>query len=279
MIWEKDRLKPIQPYIVLDTEHFYQEVYLRQGISHFYTYQVKNGANLRMVPDGCIELYFEYTDDGMCGFARGTPISYKEECMKNTQEVFGVRFMPGVQPEIISATMRDLFDQSVPLEDIMKGDMGWLKDLEQETDFYQRIRVFLENYTKVEKRRVKPYGKKELAMMVKQLIYKSDGLIKVAELEEHTDYSVRYINKVFIEEMGFSPKVFCKIIQFQRAIEFLNYGAPDKMTDAAVALGYYDQSQFIRDFTKYAGITPKKYLKLLQEKNYKSKVNDTYFFK
>ena len=88
-------------------------------------------------------------------------------------------------------------------------------------------------------------------------------------MQEKTGYSVRYINRVFIEEMGFSPKTFCKIIQFQRSLEFLNYGAPDKMTDAAVALGYYDQSQFIRDFSKCAGITPKKYLMLVRDKGYK----------
>ena len=36
------------------------------------------------------------------------------------------------------------------------------------------------------------------------------------------------------------------------------------MTEAAVNLGYYDQSQFIRDFKKYAGITPKQYLKRIE---------------
>ncbi|MGN1175844.1 MAG: helix-turn-helix domain-containing protein [Roseburia sp.] len=111
------------------------------------------------------------------------------------------------------------------------------------------------------------------------MVYESDGKIKVEELQEKTGYTVRYINKVFIEEMGFPPKTFCKIIQFQRALEFLNYGAPDKMTDAAVALGYYDQSQFIRDFSKYAGMTPKKYLNLVEEINYKSRVKNTNFLK
>ena len=128
---------------------------------------------------------------------------------------------------------------------------------------------------KAERKREKPYGKNELALSVKQRVYDSDGKIKVSELGEHTGYSERYINKVFIEKMGFSPKTFCKIIQFQRALEFLNYGAPDKMTDAAVALGYYDQSQFIRDFTRYAGITPKSYLKLVEGKQYQTKIKDT----
>ena len=44
------------------------------------------------------------------------------------------------------------------------------------------------------------------------------------------------------------------------------------MTDAAVFLGYYDQAQFIHDFSKYAGITPKKYLNLVKEYQYQNKI-------
>ena len=123
-----------------------------------------------------------------------------------------------------------------------------------------------------EKRREKPYGKKELVWSVKQMVYHSDGKIRVEEMQERSGYSARYINKTFLEEMGFSPKTFCKIIQFQRSLEFLNYGAPDKMTDAAVALGYYDQAQFIHDFSRYAGITPKRYLKMVEELQYRSRI-------
>ena len=277
MIWKKDKLRPTQPYFVFDTEDFFQEIYLRQGISHFYTYHVSKAEGMRVVPDGCIDLSFEYNGTEMRGYACGTPIEYKIEKRPEFHEVFGVRFMPGVQPELIDVTMRELFDKRVPLEQIIKGDTLWLEKMAAETDFYQRIRVFLEAYTKAEKKREKPYGKKELVLSVKQMVYESDGKIKVSELEENTGYSVRYINKVFIEEMGFSPKTFCKIIQFQRALEFLNYGAPDKMTDAAVALGYYDQPQFIRDFKKYAGMTPKKYFKLVERRDYKSKVKETSF--
>ncbi|MDD6305846.1 MAG: helix-turn-helix domain-containing protein [Clostridiales bacterium] len=277
MIWKKDKLRPTQPYFVFDTDDFFQEIYLKQGISHFYTYHVNGAKGMRVVPDGCIDLSFEYNGTEMRGYACGTPIEYKIEKRPEFHEVFGVRFMPGVQPELIDVTMRELFDKRVPLEQIIKGDVQWLEKIAAETDFYQRIRVFLEAYTKAEKKRAKPYGKKELVLSVKQMVYESDGKIKVSELEENTGYSVRYINKVFIEEMGFSPKIFCKIIQFQRALEFFNYGAPDKMTDAAVALGYYDQPQFIRDFKKYAGMTPKKYFKLVERRDYKSKVKETSF--
>lgn len=273
MIWKKDGLKPSQPYFVFDTENFCQEIYLKQGISHFYTFSVNYGKPLRIVPDGCIDLFFEYDDKKMQGFSCGTRREYSVQKWEGLREVFGVRFMPGVHPELIDITMRELLDVKIPVQEIVKGDKAWLDRLAEERDFYQRIRIFIENYTKAEKSREKPYGKKEIVQFIKQRVYESDGKVRVSQMSMETGYSERYINKVFIEQMGFSPKTFCKIIQFQRALEFMNYGAPDKMTDAAVFLGYYDQSQFIRDFTKYAGMTPRKYQKMVVEKNYKEMIH------
>lgn len=272
MIWKKDRLRPTQPYFVFDTLDFYQEIYLKQGISHFYSYHIVENKPLRTVPDGCIDLFFEYEKGHMQGYVCGTPLVYTCEECKGKEEVFGIRFMPGVQPELIGCTMKELLGKKIPIESVLRGDSCCLTKLEEESDFYQRIRIFIEAYTKAEKQRKKPFGKQEMVQSIKQMVYESDGKIKVAEMQERTGYSVRYINKAFIEEMGFSPKTFCKIIQFQRALEFLNYGAPDKMTDAAVFLGYYDQPQFIHDFSRYAGITPKKYLNLVEEQHYKNRI-------
>lgn len=274
MNWKKEKLRPTQPYFVFDTSGFRQEVYLQQGISHFYTYKIEEEKPLRIVPDGCIDLFFEFNNGHMQGYVCGTRLSFSCDAPTGRNEVFGIRFMPGIQPGLLHVTMRELLDQKLPIESVLNGDSSWLKDLEHETDFYQRIRVFIEAYTKAEKHKTRPFGKKELIRSVKQMVYCSDGKMKVTEMQEKTGYSERYINKVFLEEMGFSPKTFCKIIQFQRALEFLNYGTPDKMTDAAVELGYYDQSQFIRDFTRYAGITPKKYLQLAETYDYKNRIKE-----
>lgn len=276
MIWKKDKLKPSQPYFVFDTKDFCQEIYLKQGISHFYTYHTDDDYVLRTVPDGCIDLFFEYNNDGMRGYVCGTRLKYNCQDRNGVNEVFGVRFMPGMQPEFLSCTMKDVLEQNIPLESVTKYDnTDWFKKLSDESDFYQRIRVFIEGFTQIENKKAASYGKKEIVQSVKQLVYASDGMIKMHDISDETGYSERYINKIFIEEMGFSPKHFCKIIQFQRALEFLNYGAPDKMTDAAVYLGYYDQSQFIRDFSKYAGVTPKKYLNMVERLNYRNKIVNT----
>lgn len=274
MIWKKDKLKPTQPYFVLETDSFYQEIFLEQGISHFYHFALHDSKEIGVVPDGCIDMLFEYKPDGSIeSYVCGSVLTYEKHFWESAIDVFGVRFMPGYQPAGLNVRQKDLVNQRLPLKELLE-DTHLYDPLEQEYDFFQRIRIFLQQYTKAVHKQKKPYGKQELVLEVKRLVYQTDGKIKVSELQEQTGYSERYINKVFVEELGFSPKTFCKIIQFQWALEFLNYGAPDKMTDAAVALGYYDQAQFIRDFKKYAGMTPKKYLEYRQREEYVGRVRN-----
>lgn len=271
-------LKPTQPYFVFDTIDFKQESYLRDGISYFYTFKTDAGKPHRIVPDGCIEIIFEYDPlrpGHMHSYVCGTKLSYEVDERDFHTEIFGVRFMPGNHPDMLNVSMKDLQNHRFNLKDVIRGDGEWIGRMANETDFYERMRVFLEFYLEAEdkKRKEKYYGKKELLQAVKNFVYAKNGNIKISELEAFTNYSERYINKVFIDEMGFPPKTFCKIIQFQKALEVLNCGRPDNMTETAVNLGYYDQSQFIKDFSKFCGTTPLKYLKMRKIFEYQQRAN------
>ncbi len=275
MEWKQDRLYTSQPYFVMDTEDFRQKILVKDGISHFYTFTIHKGQFLRSVPDGCIDMVFFYNGDGMQGYAIGTELAYREKQVKEDAQVFGVRFMPGNQPELLVPTMRELLGHQVPLETALSCDHKWLEKMAEETTFDRRIALFRRHYLKAEREKEKPFGKIELVQSVLDMAYGTDGKMHVQEMEERTGYSQRYLHRVFLEKMGFSPKTLCKIIQFQRALKYLNYGAPEKMTDAAVMLGYYDQSHFIRDFSRFAGTTPKKYLKMVQGRQYAAHIIDT----
>ncbi|MDY4743517.1 MAG: helix-turn-helix domain-containing protein [Lachnospira sp.] len=271
-----DKLRPTQPFLVLETQDFQQEIYLKHGISHFYTFRLDKTKNIMAVPDSCVDMLFEYDGKSMTAYAIGSPIKGVEIEWKGKREYFGVRFMPGSMPVGLNVTLRELVDCRFYLEDIlMDSDGTFVKGMEKQNTFHDRINYFLKEYENLEKRQEKPFGKMEILMAVKDMAYNSGGLIKVSEMAERVGYTERYINKIFIEQMGFSPKVFCKIIQFQRSLEFLNYGTPERMTEAAVNLGYYDQPQFIRDFKTYCGMTPKRYLTLTKRIRYESRVKNT----
>lgn len=273
MKWQPDKLKPSQPFFVLGSNNFQQRIFLEKGISHFYSFQLNEPTDLISVPDGCIDLVFAYSKDKMQAYACGTVLKCAKHHWDGPCEIFGVRFMPGFFPAGVNTVLKDLIEKRVLLFDLI-DDKRIITRLSEVYGFESRIQAFLEEYYLLEGKRSKPVGKMELCMAVKDMIYKSGGLVRIQELSEKTDYSERYINKVFIELMGFSPKVFCKIIQFQTAIEVLNYGPDEKFTKTVMELGYYDQSKFIKDFKAFAGITPSKYLKLIHGEKYKEKIID-----
>jgi len=62
------------------------------------------------------------------------------------------------------------------------------------------------------------------------------------------------------------------MIRFQAAIHAMNKSPNISLTDLALGLGYFDQSHFTKDFTSHSGMTPKKYLKHIQENNLNKKI-------
>jgi AraC-like DNA-binding protein len=69
--------------------------------------------------------------------------------------------------------------------------------------------------------------------------------------------------KRFIERfklgVGVTPKRYCRIRRFHRAVTQSHRGQPVDWTRVAQDCGYFDQAHFIHDFRAFAGITPTAY--------------------
>jgi AraC-like DNA-binding protein len=68
----------------------------------------------------------------------------------------------------------------------------------------------------------------------------------------------RFIER-FKTEVGVTPKTFCRIRRFQRALRAAHAGARVDWSDVALSCGYFDQAHFIHDFREFSGITPTLY--------------------
>lgn len=272
---KSDDLKPMQPYFVLNSEKFYQEIYKQDGISHFYTFKAgENSRWMPVVPDGCIDIIFSYGEDGMEARVYGTVLSSDVAEYTVGRTYFGLPFLPGVMPVILNGQVRDFIACSVPLVDVLRN-RELMDAMEQADTFYARITTFLQEYRRELARTEALSGRRELVLAVKDYVYRAKGKVKVKQLEDYTGYSSRYINKIFDAECGFNPKTFCKIIQFQKTLDYIKHEKCDNFGDVAVSMGYYDQPQLIHDFREYAGITPLAYHKLTILRNYNKRLVET----
>ncbi len=76
----------------------------------------------------------------------------------------------------------------------------------------------------------------------------------VAETARHIGWSERRFSQVFREEVGFAPKVWCRIQRFQRAVQQLHSGVDVRWAELALDCGYYDQSHFANEFRAFSGV-------------------------
>jgi AraC-like DNA-binding protein len=87
----------------------------------------------------------------------------------------------------------------------------------------------------------------------------------VAGVTGRIGLSPRRFIQVFTEEVGLTPKLYCRIRRFQQVIRHVGAGGTVAWAEVALACGYFDQSHFIRDFRAFSGLSPSAYLPLRNE--------------
>jgi AraC-like DNA-binding protein len=69
----------------------------------------------------------------------------------------------------------------------------------------------------------------------------------------------RFIDR-FRDEVGLTPKLFCRVRRFQEVVRRVHRAREVDWTDVALSCGYFDQAHFINDFRAFSGLSPTTYM-------------------
>lgn len=142
-----------------------------------------------------------------------------------------------------------------------------LEDFGSRCDFFlQYYREKLASYDKIFS------GTEEIVRAVLSEISDKKGIVRIDQIADDSGYTSRYIEKVFADAMGISPKKYAGILQFQSAIDFIDKNSSANLSAVATDFGYYDQPAFIRTFKKYTSMTPKAYRELIKDNDYLNRI-------
>jgi AraC-like DNA-binding protein len=84
-----------------------------------------------------------------------------------------------------------------------------------------------------------------------RLTLRSGGCASVDALSGACGVSARQLERQYLDAVGLSPKVFARIVRFQRAVKGLKAGVP--AAAVAASCGFADQSHLAREFHRIAG--------------------------
>jgi AraC-like DNA-binding protein len=78
----------------------------------------------------------------------------------------------------------------------------------------------------------------------------------IGRLTDRIGLSSKRFIQVFRDEVGLTPKLFCRVRRFQRV---LHLGGMNRLIDwaeVALSCGYFDQAHFIHDFRAFSSLNP-----------------------
>ncbi len=83
---------------------------------------------------------------------------------------------------------------------------------------------------------------------------------RIAEVVGAVGLSSRRFADLFREQVGLTPKLYCRVRRFQRVLGSITRRRPIAWSQLALDCGYFDQSHLNRDFKLFSGLTPTAYL-------------------
>lgn len=219
------------------------------------------------IPDGCIDILFDCNESRPGAKICGTSIKAKPVSFQPGHRYFGVRFAPGVVPNFLDVSAKEVVGQELDLLDAAPMTQDIFEQIVDQPEFARQADLFSRFY-----RGKSPRAASGATACALQAIRERNGNIRIRDLEELTGCTTRTLQRQFHSDIGISPKAFCRIIRCQSAVYDINHRKQLAFSDLACDLGFSDQSHFLREFKQLVSTTPVDYQRRIHSDTYLSRL-------
>ena len=172
--------------------------------------------------------------------------------------VIGVHFRPGGAFPFLRRPAGELRDTTVSLDALWGRTAIDLRDRLLEAETHQTRFEILEQALLAELAR--GFDHDDAVGFALRRFMAAPHVTTMASVSEQIGLSPKRFIQAFRDETGFTPKVFCRIRRFHRALDRMEGRQSVEWANVALDCGYFDQAHFIHDFRAFSGINPSSYL-------------------
>jgi AraC-like DNA-binding protein len=172
-------------------------------------------------------------------------------------DLIGIVFEPAGLPPFVSDAA-DLFsNRSVDLEDVWgirtRSLRDRLREIQDPDGRLSCLEAFLTGAFREKLFEPRPIRHCAVDYALRRFAH-APAISTVSDVARSTGWSERRFSQVFREEVGLTPKVWCRIRRFQSAVRQLHAGVDVPWAELALNCGYYDQSHFANEFRAFSGV-------------------------
>ena len=222
----------------------------------------------KIIPDGFTELIFHFADPYRINLGHGWEVQSasllagqitKHFFLENSgrTSIFGIKLKPSAPAYIFDLSMERLNNAVVDLDSVSCSRLIELREELRRRPNNESRTVLADNFFAglPHNQAMKDETKVEKAV---KWIMDTQGAQPLSELTNSLEISERQLERLFKKYVGLSPKIYCRIIRFNRIFQLWKSG-DQSWASLAYEAGYADQSHFIRNFKAFSGDDPSLY--------------------
>jgi AraC-like DNA-binding protein len=227
---------------------------LRAALGCFWSIETNSVTRLRTLPDACATLSVE-SEQGIaskCFFVgpRQTPA---EGGLPPGQTFFGVRLKPGVAFLLTDTPVYTLVERRLRLTALLpehgarlEKHLAGTRTVDEGIDVLERFLIQRLSDVQIDPR----------VQTALKRIEECGGQIRVEQLAHNCQVSLRHLDRLLRNWVGFSPKRLARITRFQALLQHMENSSSGCSARVAAELGYFDQAHLANEVALFAGTSP-----------------------
>lgn len=169
--------------------------------------------------------------------------------------IFGISFHPwGIYPFVKSA-LHEFNASILPASDLLEPE---LEEKLHEKPFTEQKQI-AENWLLgklADEKFISPVVISSASYVIHQ-----NGRIRIKDISEKYNISLKHLERTFAEVTGFTPKQFASLQRINGVIEHLKMNPQPDWIGLVEHFRFYDQAHFSKEFKTHTGTTPSQFIK------------------
>ncbi len=216
-------------------------------------------------PEHCLAFYpfdtemAEYKNSGR--IVKNIPVVLYGQFSEVTNRSIGKNFLvvqiifnPGALFRLTGIAATALTNEYIDAENIFSSQLQNINEQLFFAPTYPAMITIVNNFVRsLIKKQQKP---KLLLDDACTLLLQKNGSLSIDALAKQACLSTKQLDRKFYERTGVNPKLYAKIIRFDRAFRFKNSHPYLDWLRIAVECNYYDYQHLVKDYKAFTGLSP-----------------------
>jgi AraC-like DNA-binding protein len=212
----------------------------------------------RVLPNGKFQLIIDLSASAAPPLVVGMRSEYSVIETAGLQCMIGVVFRAGGARSVLGVSAEEFYNREVPLDLVLAGSAACLNDrLREAGTSSERFHLLEAGLLDAMRGRAEKQIDLHAAVLYALGEFRDASHTRsVLDVTRDAGLSRRRFAQLFREQVGLTPKLYCRLHRFQGVVRRVASGAAVDWADVAAAGGYCDQSHMANEFRAFSGLSP-----------------------